>query len=429
MKSRSYVFVAAAALFPLFASADDLTQSEKTDLEARVKALEAQRKTTQSPSLFNPSIALVLGGTYSNFSRDPELYHLQGFIPGGEEVGPGSRSFSLGESELTFSATVDQLFAGVLTFALGGDGSASVEEAKVDTLGLANGFNLRFGRFLSGLGYLNNQHAHTWDFVDAPLSYKAFFGGQYKNDGVQARWLAPTDQFLELGAELGLGAEFPGTDRNRNGSGVVTIFGRLGDDLGTSASWQGNVWVQHAKAQDRVYEDQNSNGDSVSNAFSGNSKSWGLGLVYKWSPNGNGKEQNFKAQAEFIQRRESGDLSYDIDGVAPATGAYDSKQSGFYAQSIYQFMPRWRVGARYDRLNSGTTEIGLVQDNTLTADDFAQLQDYNPARSTIMLDYSPSEFSRFRLQFSHDKSSPDAADKQIFLQYVISMGAHGAHGY
>ena len=54
-----------------------------------------------SVSAFNPAISLILAGTYANLSRDPATYRLQGFIPSGDEIGPGSRGFNLGESELT----------------------------------------------------------------------------------------------------------------------------------------------------------------------------------------------------------------------------------------------------------------------------------------------------------------------------------------
>ena len=46
-----------------------------------------------------------------------------------------------------------------------------------------------------------------------------------------------------------------------------------------------------------------------------------------------------------------------------------------------------------------------------------------------MVDWSPSEFSRVRLQFSRDRSQTGAADNQVFLQYVMSLGAHGAHKF
>ena len=39
------------------------------------------------------------------------------------------------------------------------------------------------------------------------------------------------------------------------------------------------------------------------------------------------------------------------------------------------------------------------------------------------------KFSRLRLQFARDQSSPDATDNQLWLQYIVSLGAHGAHRY
>jgi hypothetical protein len=92
-------------------------------------------------------------------------------------------------------------------------------------------------------------------------------------------------------------------------------------------------------------------------------------------------------------------------------------------------MPAWRVGVRHDRLHSGTPVIGLVSNGTLAANDFQRLASYQPQRNTLMMDYSPSEFSRFRLQFARDKSRPEASDAQIYLQYIMSLGAHGAHAF
>jgi hypothetical protein len=47
-----------------------------------------------------------------------------------------------------------------------------------------------------------------------------------------------------------------------------------------------------------------------------------------------------------------------------------------------------------------------------------------------MTDYAPSEFSLFRLQLARDHSmqgNPD--DSQISLQYIYSLGPHGAHKF
>jgi len=100
-------------------------------------------------------------------------------------------------------------------------------------------------------------------------------------------------------------------------------------------------------------------------------------------------------------------------------------QSGWYLQGVYQFVPLWRVGYRYDRLNSGTTSFSAP----LNAADFPILAAYNPTKHTVMVDWSPSEFSRIRLQAASDKSRSDAIDHQVFLQYIVSLGAHGAHKF
>jgi hypothetical protein len=92
-------------------------------------------------------------------------------------------------------------------------------------------------------------------------------------------------------------------------------------------------------------------------------------------------------------------------------------------------MPMWRAGYRYDTLNAGATTLGLVDSGTLTAADFPVLGAYNPRRHTVMVDWSPSEFSRVRLQLARDYSRSGLPDNQVYLQYIMSLGAHGAHRF
>jgi hypothetical protein len=390
---------------------------------APVAAAPAPAPAATASNVFNPNIALILGGTYANLSQDPSpnpsQNRIQGFVPPAGEVGPGKRSFNLGESELTMSANIDPKFSGQLTFALSGEDTVGVEEAYIQTRALSNGLNFKAGRFLSSVGYLNNQHAHTWDFVDAPLAYQAFFGGQYKADGVQAKWLAPTDTFVEVGAELGNGGAFPGNDRNKNGVGAGTVFAHVGDDIGSSGSWRAGLSYLRTGSASREYDD-----NGVTNAFSGRSTLWIADAIYKWAPNGNPTQRNFKLQGEYFQRKESGALTSGTD-----SGDFASTQSGWYLQGVYQFMPNWRAGLRYDRLRSGTPSIGLVNNGMLGAEAFPVLASYSPSRSSVMLDYSPSEFSRLRLQLARDQARPGVTDNQIFLQYIMSLGTHAAHSF
>lgn len=382
-------------------------------------------------SAFNPGISLILNGVLANLSQDPARHQITGFTPTGGEVGPGSRGLSLGETELMFSANVDPNFRGTLIAALGSDNSIGVEEGYIESIGWSRGLGIKAGRFFSSVGYLNETHPHAWDFVDAPLANKVFLGNQLADDGVQLKWVAPTDTFFELGAEVGRGRSFPGTNRDKNGAGAANLFARLGGDIGTSTAWRLGLSQLRTRAQNRSYDDLDAAGTQVNNSYSGSSRLWVLDGVLKWAPNGNSGQRSFKLQGEYFRRREAGSLTYDTAAASLGTqsDAYLSAQSGWYAQGVYQFMPRWRVGYRYDRLDSGSVKLGLVDSGALSAADFPIYAGNNATRNTLMLDFSQSEFSRLRLQLASDKSRLGATDNQLFLQYIMSLGAHGAHKF
>jgi len=371
---------------------------------------------------FNPSMSLILSGLYTRTSQDPASYAITGFqLPPDAEIGPGTRGFSLAESELGFAASIDPWLRGAANISLHPDNTVSVEEAFIQTTSLGNGLSLKAGRFFSSIGYLNPQHAHTWDFVDNPLAYQALLGTQYGDDGVQLTWLAPLDYFIELGVELGRGRSYPGTDTGRNGAGMTALFAHTGGDVGASHSWRAGLSVLNAKADDQSLLATNAAGATVTNAFSGSTRVWIADAIWKWAPNGNATRTNFKLQGEYLRSTRSGSLIYDV-GNTDSEGAYRAVQSGWYLQAVYQFMPSWRVGARTERLNAGSPDYGL------NAPSFAA-DGYRPRKNTLMLDFSPSEFSRVRLQFAQDRSREGFTDEQFFLQYQMSLGAHGAHSY
>jgi hypothetical protein len=381
----------------------------------------ANGATPGGANAFNPSMSLILSGLYTRTSRDPVNYSLTGFqLPPGTEAGPGTRGFSLAETELGFAANIDPWLRGAANISVHPDDTISVEEGYVQTTSLGSGFSVKAGRFFSGIGYLNEQHSHVWDFVDAPLAYQAFLGSQFGDDGVQVRWLAPTDLFIEAGAELGRGRSFPGSDSSRNGAGMSALYAHLGGDLGDSSSWRAGLSMLNAKATAQALLGADATGAPVTNSFTGSTRVTMADFVWKWAPNGNATRTNFKLQGEYLRSRREGDLAYDVENLA-STAGYRASQSGWYLQGIYQFMPRWRVGLRTERLDSGSSTFSVNPA-------FAAL-DYQPHKNSVMLDFSPSEFSRVRLQLARDYSRMGLPDNQLFLQYQMSLGAHGAHQY
>lgn len=400
-----------------------LQAAEASGRQADVRQGPAAATGRSSESAFNPAISLILSGTYGSLEQDPAI-PATGFAMG---TNPGhDQGFSLGESELGISANIDADYRGVATLALDPAGGASVENAYVQSSVLGNGVNLKFGRYFSGLGYLNEQHAHAWDFVDQPLVYAALWGNQLGEDGVQLKWLAPADTFIEIGGELARGRGFPGSNRGKNGTGAGVLFAHIGGDIGIEHSWRAGASLHKTRAADRVSDgvpDLPGTAGGVSNSFGGDSSTVGLDFVWKYAPDGNIANSYVKLQGEYFRRKESGSLTYDTAGSA-TSDSYAVTQNGWYLQAVDQFMPHWRSGLRYDRLDPGIAQIGPLNAGNIIAS-----HAFNPSRISWMLDYSPSEFSRLRLQLARDNSRLGLADNQLFVQYVMSLGAHGAHNY
>jgi hypothetical protein len=363
---------------------------------------------------FNPAIGVTFQGQAWSYENDPQDYTIPGFPLGGE-AGPAPEGLSLAETEITISANVDDKFTAMLNLPIvieDGDVVVELEEAWVETLALPGGLAIRMGRFFADIGYLNDKHFHSWNFADQPLVYQAFLGNQYIDDGLQLRWLAPTDFYLELSGEVLRGDRYPAGGAANSGVGSATLGFKTGGDIGISNSWLfGFSWLR-ADADGR---ESGSEDDPL--LFTGDTDLFIADLVWKWAPNGNSRQQNFIFQAEYLWRNEKGVYTMP-DGAA---GPWDYGQSGWYAQAIYQPFPRWRVGARFDRLSADTPAPEWAGTPLYPLGD-------DPKRFSLMVDWSNSEFSRLRFQYNQDRAS-ETTDNQFGLQYIFSIGAHGAHSF
>ncbi len=365
-------------------------------------------------SSFNPALGVIFQGQAWSYENDPDDYKIPGFPLGGE-AGPLPEGFALGEIEINISANVDDKFTAWLTLPIAiedGETEIEVEEAWIETMKLPAGLSLRMGRFYSNIGYLNDKHSHSWDFADQPLVYQAFLGNQYLDDGLQLRWLAPTDLYIELGAEVTRGERYPAGGAANSGFGSYALHAVTGGDIGFSQSWRAGISYLQADADERV-----SGTEDDPLVFSGQSELLMAELIWKWSPNGNFRQRNLVFQAEYIWRNEDG--FYTLSG-RPAL-PYDNDQQGWYMQAVYQPIPRWRIGLRFDQLSSDNPGLAFLDTPLMPAAS-------DPRRYTLMADWSNSEFSRLRLQYSLDQTGIDD-DRQWGLQYTFSIGAHGAHSF
>jgi hypothetical protein len=385
MKHPAFVLAAMAAATPLLAEETPNTGG------------------SASANAFNPAISVILNGQYAHHSLAPDDYTRAGFPLAGE-AGPGAQGLSLGESEVSLAASIDEKFQGQLTFAAeseDGEDEFGIEEAFIDTSALPAGITLRAGRFFSDIGYLNSHHAHTDKFADRPLPYQAFLGGQYGDDGVQLRWVAPTDLFIELGSEAFRGERYPSGGSTHSGAGVATLFAHAGGDVGVGSSWLAGVSMLHSKTA------------GAEDGFSGINKLYVLDATWKWAPQGNTKDGGIQLRAEYFIDDRDGEFS-DPEGALPDQ-PWAGKRRGWYAEGVYRINRLWEAGYRYD---------------TLQADDSGpHASSFDPHRHSLMLTWRNSEFSLVRLQVSRDRPNASDTDTAVTLQVQAALGAHGAHKF
>lgn len=397
----------AEVLAALAAARDEIAQLKAAPVAAAPAPAPApppaDTSSGSSGNAFNPAISVVLDGQFAHHSLDTDAYARSGFPLVGEGE-PSQQGLAIGESEVSFAANVDDKFYGQLSLAAeseDGEDSVGIEEAYIDTTALPAGWSVRAGRFFSNIGYLNSHHTHTDKFPDRPLAYQAFLGNQYGDDGVQVRWVAPTDTYLEFSGEALRGNAFPAEGASHDGVGAYTLAAHAGGDVGDESSWLAGISLLDADVRDG--ED----------GFSGDEQLWIADFTWKWAPGGNTKDGGIQVRSEYFHESRDGAF-VDPEGVLePAT--WDGSREGLYVEGVYRINRQWETGYRYDKLSAG--------------DDTPLASGFDPYRHGVMLTWLNSEFSLLRLLLSYDRPNDSDTDRSLTLQYQVSFGAHGAHKF
>ena len=450
----------------------DEIQALRSEYEERIRALEkqlaeirtqstappaapAQRRAATTDNAFNPALGVVLDGRAAAFSAD------ESDIPGfrlGHHGERGDEGLSLGHTEATLSSNVDDKFHGALTLGIGAhSGEATeldLEEAYIRTLpgaGLPDGLRIKAGRALWTLGYLNELHAHGDDFADRPLPYRVYLDNHWNDDGVELSWVLPTDFYAEAGGGVFRGDDLP-FGGSKGGADAFSGWARIGGELGANSAWRIGAYVLDGASRNRAggghdhgghgedehageHEDDEHEEDEhaeeheddehgeeheefahadflTGGAFTGDGRLWGADIRYTWAPTGNPRESELILQGEYFLLKEKGLYALEDEGETHSE-RLDGSSSGWYVQAVYKFLPRWRVGARYARLEPpASAEIA-----------------HSPYAIGVMGDWTNSEFGRIRLQYNREVFAAGAHDDQFILQYVMSLGAHAAHAF
>ncbi len=389
-----------------------------------------------SQAKFVPDIAAIVDVTYVQRSlEDFTHYGIPGFKDADSKTSDHenhedelnqNNGFNLNYAEISFYSQVDPFFDMFAVLHASTEG-AEIEEAYFTTQQLPFGFKIKGGKFLSSIGRLNDKHAHYWDFADLPLVYKAFFGSQLNEIGIQLDWIVPLPFYVLLGAEAlrgenetsfgtnGFTVENITTIDDANKSNVYTAFVKSSFDISNFTVLAGASGIYGTSRIDHgIGNDTKVAGD---HGFYGKTYMAIGDITIRYDFN---SYQYIYLQTEYIYRNQDGDL-YSYDGSINSKSNFDAKQSGLYTQVVARLNQLWRIGLRYDLLaqNDVNTHHHLTN---------------NLPRYSSMIEYNPSEFSRFRLQYNYDKSlySESGTNKpnhEIIVQANITIGAHGAHSF
>jgi len=154
--------------------------------------------------------------------------------------------------------------------------------------------------------------------------------------------------------------------------------------------------------------------------FSGDNTLYLADATWKWAPNGNTKDGGVTLRSEYFVDRRHGTYAAPADAAIDLTDPVPDQpwigtRRGVYLESVYRLNRTWDVGYRFDKLWAGA------------GNPFAT--GFDPVRHSVELTWRNSEFSFFRLQYSHDDPLHGTADNAFYLQYDVSLGAHGAHKF
>jgi len=397
-----------------------------------------QNAQVSSGQSFNPAISIIPDIAYYNDDVAGNAFEMvervDAFGGGSTEADPGGhghlaleRGFNLRETELAFSGAVDPYFDVFATLAVTEDG-LEAEEVYVQTRRFVPGVQLRVGQFFSGVGHINKQHPHQWDFVDQALPLQAMFDGTLVGTGLQATWLPNLPFYTLLGVEALQGdnarLSFNAADAHPDlfeetpGPRLFTGFVKVSPDFGYGHALQGGMSFGRSRSHQEV----------VTGADGGprggrEGDTWFVGTDWVWrydSSRALGRG-DLTVQGEYLYRKKDLATTRGLGAIVAGTPVV-SAQDGLYAQAVYGIASRWTLAGRVDA-------VGL----TNRVDTGGAAEQYGRShRYTATLTFNPTEFSRLRLQYERGRvwnSGMRLPVQQLFVQVQMSLGVHGAHRF
>jgi hypothetical protein len=359
-------------------------------MEERLRSVEEElRQLKGQPAGQAAVVSAPVGGAPASAAKvfNPDMAVIGNFIGAAGNGGPNaSPSIEMKESEISLSAVIDP-YARADFFLSFGQTGVDLEEGYFTLPALKGGFQLRAGKMRAAVGKVNTFHSHSLSWIDRPLVTKNFLGGEegISDSGVSLSRLipAPGGLFLEGTAQVYRGESegvFQAWRRND-----VSGVGRLRAYRDVNESTNVDVGYSYARGHSPA-------GPEVINQFHV------FDGTVRWKPLRRSIYRSFIGRSEFVLSP----LDKSVGGKSPF---------GYYLSGDYQLGRRWYAGVRYDR--SERADSALLRDTG----------------GSILLTYTPSEFSRFRTQLRRTTYAERWTANELLFQFQFSIGVHGAHPF
>jgi hypothetical protein len=361
------------------------------DLATALAQLERQTPQAASPgtvpstSATGPDGTLPVYGNVSALSKifNPDLAVIGNFIgSGGSNPRVSTPALSLREVETSLQAVVDPYARADFFVGITPDG-VEIEEGYITFPTLPAGLLMKAGKLRSGFGKVNSLHSHLLPWTDRPLVVTNLLGGEEGMAGAAlsvARLLPNPWFFLEATGEVACDEsnQFR-CDRARD----VTYLGRVRGYQDLSEASNLDLGASLAYGRNGVED-------------SSTTRLIGLDATFRFRPLRRAIYRRVLARSELIWnwRSEIGSTAF-----------------GTYVSGDYQLARRWFAGVRYD--HSARPLEGGVNDSATSG----------------ILTYWPSEFSQIRGQYRRARYADAPRANEVFVQFLFSIGAHGAHPF
>jgi len=304
--------------------------------------------------------------------------------------------------------------------------------------------------------------------VDQNLPYLNLLGFHGLQDtGLQLTWIPELPVYTLVGGEIlqgdqevfgaTLGADeqeaFDLSDTD-DGPRLFTAFAKVAPELGRNHALQIGVSYAHATQQQAVtshthvvhadddhahehegehdeahehdHDADHGHDDGVTETLhetglAGDADLWGLDLVYKYDAPGAYGQGDLTFQTEYL--RSIKDMRVRSSAHPEQIGSSRTYTTdGLYAQATYGFLPKWKAGLRYDVLGLTNKVTGGRSEDFGSSD-----------RWTADVTWSLSEFSQLRAQYAYNDILVSEDERERFnafyLQFLVSLGSHGAHEF